>query len=128
MAHQYIEKYSNIISAQEMQIKVTITHHYPTHRMATHSLEVLIRKWNNWNSSSTTSGCPCSEGSLGGDETSMPVGPRCSHTASELELRDPGNLRLSCPASHLALHWVLQTGFSEKRRPGLCLQGGHHCS
>lgn len=71
---------------------------------------------------------PCSEGSLGGDETSMPVGPRCSHTASELELQDPGNLRLSCPASHLALRWVLQTGFSEKRRPGLRLQGGHHCS
>ena len=57
MAHQYIEKYSNIISAQEMQIKVTITHHYPTHRMATHSLEVLIKKWNNWNSSSTITGC-----------------------------------------------------------------------
>ena len=31
----------------------------------------------------------CSEGSLGGDETSMPVGPGCSHTASELELQDP---------------------------------------
>ena len=50
MAHQYIEKYSNIISIQEMQIKVTITRHYPTHRMTTHSLEVLIREWSNWNS------------------------------------------------------------------------------
>lgn len=57
---------------------------------------------------------PCSEASLGGDGTSMPVGPRSHHTASELELRDPGSLHLPCPASHLALRRVLQTGFSEK--------------